>query len=858
LSLNVFFRIVNYYFVPSAYASKRACAAFCFGLNQDFRQKYKEYGVMKRFPLAILAASIGASLTLAQAVSAKPPTVFMLQFGSFESQEEADARLKSLKTKHSGLVGPLSSRVLEVALPDSLTVFRTQAGPVSSRAEAQSVCAQLASQGDECYVVETAMVQQPAAPAVAQQKPVTQTLAKAEPAKPTEVKESKASEAKPEAKVTAALPAKATPQTEIVAPQPKQAAAQPIVIVPNPNVQASLPKAQAEQKTALSAKMDEVAETPVATQAIQAPEAPTASAAPEADVPPAESVTAKPPVNVAASTKPVMPIAPAVPIEARRDPRNRDALAKLGAVEHPDASEAKAQSLVQSAAPVTTSSEVKLTPRATAKPKKERSLWSDINPFSDDEEETLEAVRPAETKITPEKEKAAALLAQQAEADAGMERVVPATSIEKTSAPKEAVKAEAKPPVKPTIGGTGAPQKTTLVQEVKPAATQEEKPAAPIQVVPVQPARTLTKEEAMRLPPPPPLNDESRRIFEQNKREMPIATAPQNAQAAPGSIAVTQSGAPMMPKDKVTAPAPVAAPFAAASDETLKRSGKPVVGGKVNVEEAKRVPLTQAEQQALPTGAKMYVPSGSSIAPADASIPLTQKAPRAAISPAVPQGDLASPAVALPPSAPMVGKSQWADIAKFSSPQAALAYWERFRKAQPDFPVVRVRVVQTYAEKMHNVNDVTLRVGPFAKPQSIDYLCKHLGADNLTCRPVIDSGASAASSDARTRALQGEANLATQEMTKGDPAAKPAHGQYWMQLGSYPSLGQAQNSWGDLQKKHGSALSGMSPNIAVPALTSASRPTFRLRAGPFATELAANQACMRLQSAGGSCVISAQ
>ena len=97
--------------------------------------------------------------TLFFSTSALAAPVFMLQFGSFESRAEADARLAEIKTKHAGLVGNLTASVREVTLPpDNLTVYRTQAGPLPNRAAAQSVCSQLATNGDQCYVVETAMM----------------------------------------------------------------------------------------------------------------------------------------------------------------------------------------------------------------------------------------------------------------------------------------------------------------------------------------------------------------------------------------------------------------------------------------------------------------------------------------------------------------------------------------------------------------------------------------------------------------------------------------------------------------------------------------------------------------------------
>lgn len=114
-----------------------------------------------------------AATTLLSAPAMAAP-VFMLQFGSFETRAEAETRLAALKGEHGGVIGDMQSGIREVTLPpDNLVVYRTQAGPVETRASAQSICSQLASNGDECYVVETAMAPSfaPATTQVAQATP---------------------------------------------------------------------------------------------------------------------------------------------------------------------------------------------------------------------------------------------------------------------------------------------------------------------------------------------------------------------------------------------------------------------------------------------------------------------------------------------------------------------------------------------------------------------------------------------------------------------------------------------------------------------------------------------------------------
>ncbi len=104
--------------------------------------------------------SLGTMLAgmIAGATIAYADGVYLLQLGSFDEQGKAQARWESLQSKYPDMLGNLSVRLMDVTLPpDNFKVYRTQAGSLPSRAEAQAVCDRLASRGDECYVVETAM-----------------------------------------------------------------------------------------------------------------------------------------------------------------------------------------------------------------------------------------------------------------------------------------------------------------------------------------------------------------------------------------------------------------------------------------------------------------------------------------------------------------------------------------------------------------------------------------------------------------------------------------------------------------------------------------------------------------------------
>ena len=95
-----------------------------------------------------------------------------VQFGSYETRDEAEKRVSDITSAHKNDLGGKAPAIREVKLPpDNLTVFRTQAGPYDSRATAQSICQKLSSTGDECYVVESA-VASPVAPTPVAPAPV--------------------------------------------------------------------------------------------------------------------------------------------------------------------------------------------------------------------------------------------------------------------------------------------------------------------------------------------------------------------------------------------------------------------------------------------------------------------------------------------------------------------------------------------------------------------------------------------------------------------------------------------------------------------------------------------------------------
>lgn len=104
-----------------------------------------------------LSSALALSLT-GFAAAANAATVYTVQLGSFESEKEARDHWEKLGKRFPELFSPLQYASAKVQLPpDDFMYFRTQAGPLSSRSEADDICKNLIVKGFECYVAETAM-----------------------------------------------------------------------------------------------------------------------------------------------------------------------------------------------------------------------------------------------------------------------------------------------------------------------------------------------------------------------------------------------------------------------------------------------------------------------------------------------------------------------------------------------------------------------------------------------------------------------------------------------------------------------------------------------------------------------------
>lgn len=102
-------------------------------------------------------AIIVAAIT-ALPLQAAAQTVFTVQLGNFQTEQQARAHWKTLSNNFPDLFSALNYAPDElVSRNDDFVTYRTQAGPIATRSEARAICDEVIAQGYECLVAETAM-----------------------------------------------------------------------------------------------------------------------------------------------------------------------------------------------------------------------------------------------------------------------------------------------------------------------------------------------------------------------------------------------------------------------------------------------------------------------------------------------------------------------------------------------------------------------------------------------------------------------------------------------------------------------------------------------------------------------------
>lgn len=368
----------------------------------------------------------------------------------------------------------------------------------------------------------------------------------------------------------------------------------------------------------------------------------------------------------------------------------------------------------------------------------------------------------------------------------------------------------------------------------------DEAPAVQAVPAPASAPRVQAQVERPEIPPAP--EGAEAYVMENGIPENPLAGLQLPAPPPPSAITTgNQVAAPAnvapysIPQEPMAQPAPVQqqAPVMAANDipfQPAQPNGVPAervnlqeqqVGGNVAVAEAIPVPLSETQ-------------------PAQRVQPVQSVQPYSA-------EELAQRGL---PSQAMPDRTYWAQVSYFESQQAALGMWDIFRRQNPNFPAVRVRVTQPFAKTRVGDNRVSLRIGPFDGPGMVGVLCKGLPASAASCGVVADLGTSTAANQPRYRAPQ------NRYATRYGSSARPGGVQgYYVQLGAYPTPAQAEFEWEELQRQVPALLGSLKADVQSPPLSSGSNQSFRLRTGPYIRVSSATELCGNLKQRGIRCLV---
>ncbi len=202
------------------------------------------------------------------------------------------------------------------------------------------------------------------------------------------------------------------------------------------------------------------------------------------------------------------------------------------------------------------------------------------------------------------------------------------------------------------------------------------------------------------------------------------------------------------------------------------------------------------------------------------------------------------------PSQNFIQKTLWAQLSHFSSKKAAMSYW---RQLQHKFPTatknMRVRITQPYQRRLVT-NKVSLQIGPVLTMTDLRKICELATNQNLVCLPRRDFGNSTTAKVARYRPVE-RAYDARRAALTSKPNMRTG---YWVQLGSYRDSNTAFATWRSLRARH-SELAKLQPHIARPKLSSSPTEIYRLRTGPYNTRYAAQYLCDSLKQQNTRCLV---
>lgn len=208
------------------------------------------------------------------------------------------------------------------------------------------------------------------------------------------------------------------------------------------------------------------------------------------------------------------------------------------------------------------------------------------------------------------------------------------------------------------------------------------------------------------------------------------------------------------------------------------------------------------------------------------------------------------------PSQPTYKTTVWVQLGNFSSKEDAMGFWRDVNYQHPDLlSMLRVRVVSPWQPR-HSTPRTTLRLGPITNPDDMKAICKIAEAKQLLCTSVNDIGSSAPANAPRARRTESWDQY-EHRASAYRPAYQPGQpgGMFWVQLGAFSDVGEAQSRWSEMLSVHGDLLGRMQPQISYPALSSSAQSVFHLRTGPFVNRPAAENLCDSLKSRRMGCIV---
>lgn len=210
------------------------------------------------------------------------------------------------------------------------------------------------------------------------------------------------------------------------------------------------------------------------------------------------------------------------------------------------------------------------------------------------------------------------------------------------------------------------------------------------------------------------------------------------------------------------------------------------------------------------------------------------------------------------PSQQLPKQTMWVQLSHFTTKEAAMGYWRELSAQKPEMMrLMRVRIVTPWQNSGYSRRLASLRMGPFSDQAAVNEICNHAAQRDLRCNMVQEVAGSTTANTTRQASNPAAAYNRRQAVSRGysrTSGTQPS-GMFWVQLGAFGSVDEAQQRWNQMDTVHGDILGRMKPQISYPALSSSPTPVYHLRTGPFVSKPAAMNLCKSLQSRRANCVV---